>query len=76
MEEAVEAGWLCGEKKPPPTSLALRLLAVGAVVGAVGVAVVAAILVVVAASGEPPVNAMPALAATPAVTSLDRKSVV
>ena len=67
MGEAVEVGWLCGEKKPPPTSLALRLLAVGAVVGAVGVAVVAAILVVVAASGEPPVNAMPALAATPAV---------
>ena len=69
MEEAVEAERLCGVKKSLPTSLALRLLAVGAVVGAVGVAVVVAILVVVAASGEPPVNAMPALAATPAAAA-------
>ena len=69
MEEASGVGWLCGVKKSLPTSLALRLLALGVVarVAEVGVVVVPAVVVV--AEGEPPVNAMPALAATPAAAA-------
>ena len=69
MEEVVGVEWLRGVKKSLPTSLALRLLALGVVarVAEAGVVVVPAVMVV--AEGEPPVNAMPALAATPAAAA-------